>query len=87
MTEQVVTNELMYELLKRVHKDIYDLKIDMSGVKTEISNVRGAMVAMQSDIHNICFRLDRVETRLDRIENRVELRVLAEAQLKFDQTI
>lgn len=87
MAEPVVTNELMYELLKRVHKDTSDLKIDMSGVKTEITNLRGAMVAMQSDIHHIYFRLDRVENRLDRIENRLELRELAEAQSKFDHTL
>lgn len=46
--------------------------------------MRGTMVSMQQDIHNIYGILSRHEMRLDRIENRLELRELAEAQSRFE---
>jgi hypothetical protein len=46
--------------------------------------MRGVMVSMQQDVHQIYMRLDRVDQRLDRIDNRLELRELAEAQAKFE---
>jgi hypothetical protein len=42
--------------------------------------LRGHIVAIQSDIHNIYGILARHEERLDRIDRRLELRELAEAQ-------
>jgi hypothetical protein len=56
----------------------------MSGVKTELSNIRGTMVSVQMDLHNIYIGLDRSHQRLERIENRLELRELAEAQSRFE---
>jgi hypothetical protein len=42
--------------------------------------LRGHIVGIQSDIHNIYGILARHEERLDRIDRRLELRELAEAQ-------
>ncbi|KQS98212.1 MULTISPECIES: hypothetical protein [unclassified Rhizobium] len=82
MTE--ITNELMYELLKRVHADIAGLKEGQKEIRSELNAMRGTMISMQQDIHNIYGILARHETRLDRIENRLELRELAEAQSRFE---
>ena len=79
-----VTNELMYELLKRMHADISDVKLTQRELKSEMNAMRGTMISMQQDIHNIYGVLARHENRLDRIENRLELRELAEAQARFE---
>ncbi len=79
-----VTNDLMYELLKRTHHDISQLRQDVSEVKREINVIRGHMIGIQSDIHNIYGILARHDERLDRIERRLELRELAEPQRPYD---
>ena len=79
-----VTNELMYELLKRVHQRIDRVDTSLGEIKSEIQSMRGTMISMQQDIHNIYGVLARHENRLDRIENRLELRELAEAQARFE---
>ncbi|WP_337107054.1 hypothetical protein [Mesorhizobium salmacidum] len=48
-----VTNDLMFELLKRVHHEIGELRQDVSETKGELNVIRGHVVATQSDIHNI----------------------------------
>ena len=65
--------ELTYELLKRVHQrfDLMDHKIDE--LKSEMQAMRGNLVALLQDIHNIYGMLARHETRLERIERRLEL--------------
>ena len=82
MTE--VTNDLMYELMKRTHHEISELRQDVSEVKKELNVIRGHMIGIQTDIHNIYGILARHDERLDRIERRLELRELAEAQKPFD---
>ena len=68
-----VTNELMFEVLKRIQDrvDTTDNKVDE--LKAEMQAFRGHLVAMQQDIHNIYMTLDRHDTRLDRIERRLDL--------------
>ena len=79
-----VTNELMYELLKRVHHDTGELRMDVSEVMRELNVMRGHIVSIQGDIHNIYGILGRHDERLDRIEHRLDLRELAEPQRPFD---
>ena len=83
MTE--VTNDLVYELLKRIHTDVAGLKEGQREIRLELNAMRGTMISMQQDIHNMYGILARHEIRLDRIENRLELRELAEAQSRFEQ--
>ncbi len=71
MTE--ITNELMYEVLKAIQRDLHDVKLSVAEVKVELNAVRGHMISMQQDIHNIYAVLTRHESRLDRIERRLEL--------------
>ncbi|OHV66725.1 hypothetical protein LCM4577_28335 [Mesorhizobium sp. LCM 4577] len=78
------TNELMFELLKRIHHEIGELRQDVSEAKRELNVMRGHMVATQSDIHNIYGILGRQDERLERIERRLELRELAENQRPYE---
>ncbi len=79
-----VTSELMYELLKRVHADVTDIKLGQRELRAELNVMRGTLVSMHQDMHNIHTTLARHEARLDRIENRLELREFQEAQARFD---
>ncbi|AZO43672.1 hypothetical protein EJ076_22540 [Mesorhizobium sp. M7D.F.Ca.US.005.01.1.1] len=79
-----VTNELMFELLKRVHHEIGELRQDVSETKRELNVMRGHMVATQSDIHNVYGILARQDERLERIDRRLDLRELAETQRPYE---
>ncbi len=79
-----VTSEPMYELLKKVHQRFDRIDTSLLELRNEVQSMRGTMVSMQQDIHNIYGVLARHDQRLDRIENRLELRELAEAQSRFE---
>lgn len=79
-----VTNQLMYELLQRVHQQVSELRQDVAELKRELNVVRGHMIGIQSDIHNIYGILARHDERFDRIERRLEIRELSEVQPPFD---
>jgi hypothetical protein len=79
-----VTNGLMFELLKRVHHEIGELRQDVSETKRELNVMRGHMVATQSDIHNVYGILARQDERLERIDRRLDLRELAETQRPYE---
>ncbi|MDF2619447.1 MAG: hypothetical protein K0S00_2106 [Xanthobacteraceae bacterium] len=68
-----VTNELIYEVLKAIQRDVAETRHSVSEVKVELNAMRGHLIAMQQDIHNIYATLTRHEVRLDRIERRLEL--------------
>jgi predicted nucleic acid-binding Zn-ribbon protein len=68
-----VSNELIYEVLKKVQGDIGDLKVSVGDVRQELQAIRGHIVAVQQDINNIYVRMALTDTRLDRIEMRLDL--------------
>lgn len=74
------TNELMYELLKRMNHGFTEMRRDITEIKTELNVVRGHLIGIQTDIHNIYGMLARHDERLDRIERRLDLREFAEPQ-------
>jgi hypothetical protein len=80
------TSEFMYELLKKMQERFDKVDFALAELKSEVNNMRGTMVAMQGDLHNIYGILGRHDDRLDRIEERLELRELAEPQRPFDHT-
>ncbi|KAA0697540.1 hypothetical protein DTW90_19255 [Neorhizobium sp. P12A] len=82
MTE--VANELMYELMKKMHQRFDKIDFALGEIRNEMQSMRGTMISMQQDIHNIYGVLAHHDQRLDRIENRLELRELAEAQARFE---
>ena len=73
-----ITNELIYGPKRGMHHEISELRQDVSEIKAELNVIRGHLVAVQADIHNIYGILARHDERLDRIERRLELRELAE---------
>ena len=68
-----VTNELIFEALKKIQADTAALRFSNQEIRTELVAIRGHLLAMQQDIHNIYGRLDSHEARLERIERRLEL--------------
>jgi predicted nucleic acid-binding Zn-ribbon protein len=79
-----ITNELMFETLKKMHQRFDKLDLAVGEVKSEITAIRGYTYGIQGDITNIYAKLARHDIQLDRIENRLELRELAEAKAKFE---
>ncbi|WP_217577197.1 hypothetical protein [Mesorhizobium sp. GbtcB19] len=79
-----VTNELMYELLKKIHSRMDRLENGLGEVRHEIVAVRLQALGTQTDINNIYAITGRIDQRLERIEQRLELRELAEAQKPFE---
>ena len=80
-----VTQEFMCEFFKRIQAEISGLKHTQNEMRSELNSMRGILVSVNQDIHNIYSVLDRHDQRLERIENRLELRELAEAQARFEQ--
>ncbi|MEC5291735.1 hypothetical protein VSX64_13620 [Aurantimonas sp. C2-6-R+9] len=79
-----VTNELVYDLMKRFHERFDKLDHGLAEVKQELISIRGHFLSMQTDIHNMYGVLGRHDDRLERIERRVELCEMAEPQRPFD---
>lgn len=79
-----VTNDLMYETLKKMQADLSSVKVTVGEVRSEISSMRGYIYGIQGDVGKIYAKLARHDIQLDRIENRLELRELAEAKAKFE---
>ena len=78
-----VTKELMYELLKQIQSRLGGVEEGLREIRQELISVRGHVVSIQNDIHNIYGVLARHDERLDRIERRLELRELAETQAPY----
>jgi tetrahydromethanopterin S-methyltransferase subunit G len=68
-----VSSELIFEVLKQVQQrlDRVDHKIDE--LKTEMNALRGHMISLQQDTHNIYGVLGRQDSRFERIERRLEI--------------
>ena len=68
-----ITNELMYEVLKKIQADVAVVKADLSDVKSMQLRMREDFNRFEGDL----FRFERVEAgtqlRLDRIETRLNL--------------
>ena len=78
-----VSNELMYELLKKIHQRMDRLENGLGEVKHEIVAIRLQAMSTQTDINNVYSVTARIDDRLDRIERRLELHELAEAQKPY----
>jgi hypothetical protein len=72
-----VTNDLLYELLKRIHSDVSEIKFDLHELKRRMTGTEEALAGVNR-------RPDRHDDRLERIERRLELNELAEPQRPFD---
>ena len=68
-----VTNELIYEILKRIQDQLAVLAEGQRAIREELQALRGHQLAMQRDISNIYNRLDVFDARLQRVERRLDL--------------
>jgi hypothetical protein len=75
-----VTNELMYEVLKRVQSDLAEIKATQADHGRQFIRVREDINSLRGDIHGLHSDDLRRETiqaqmnaRLERIENRLNL--------------
>ena len=73
-----VTNELMYEVLKKLQSEMSQVKDGLGEVRQEIVALRLSQLAMNTDVSNMYGMLARQDGRLERIERRLELHELAE---------
>jgi hypothetical protein len=70
-----VTNELMYELLKNIQKDISDMRFEL---RTQGEDLRGVKGHMASMLHSVGTLVQSDVTRgtdLDHLRSRVERRL------------
>ncbi|MDR7147289.1 hypothetical protein [Rhizobium sp. BE258] len=79
-----VTQEFMYELLKKLSQRFDKVDHAISELRTDNMTLRNQLHVIQGDVNNLRATFGHVENRLDRIENRLELRELAEAQARFE---
>lgn len=70
---KVVSNELIYEVLKDVRENQYHTHRKISFIEDELKSHRAHAHAMQEDINNIQFKLRDIETELDRVRVRLGL--------------
>jgi DNA anti-recombination protein RmuC len=68
-----ISNELIYEVLKQVQQRLGRVDDKVDELKSEMNALRGHMISLQQDTHNIYGVLGRQDTRLERIERRLEL--------------
>ncbi|MDF1599806.1 hypothetical protein PZ895_08450 [Mesorhizobium sp. YIM 152430] len=78
------SNELMYELLKKIHHRMDKLENSLGEIKHEIVAVRPQALSTQTDINNIYSVNARIDQRLERIEHRLELREFAEPHAPYE---
>ena len=69
-----VTNELIFDILKKIQEDLAQIRSGQRSLSEELSAMRGHLVAIQKDIHNLYDIGHDNGKRLDRIEHRLELR-------------
>ncbi len=79
-----VTQELMHELLRRVHTRFDKIDNAISELRNDNLIICGQVHNLQGDVNGLRASIGHIEQRLDRIENRLELRELAEAQARFE---
>jgi archaellum component FlaC len=68
-----VTNELMYEVLKRVQERLDHIEDGVRDINGQLNAMRDHMSAQNKDVANIYNKLVGHEMRLERIERRLDL--------------
>jgi hypothetical protein len=68
-----VSNELIYELLKRVNQRVGRIEEDISDIKIRIGSLEEHVGAIVVSIAAMNHRLDRHDARFDLIEKRLGL--------------
>jgi uncharacterized protein involved in exopolysaccharide biosynthesis len=68
-----VSNELIYEVLKKLQNDGAAVNRKPDEIKSELQALRNHSIAVQQEIQNIYTILVRHDARLTRIERRLDI--------------
>jgi chromosome segregation ATPase len=68
-----ISSDLLLEILNKIQDRLGSIEHKVDQLKAEMQAMRGHIIAMQQDIHNIYSTLARHDMRLDRIERRLGL--------------
>ncbi len=68
-----VTNERIYEVLKRLQSDTAEVKAELREINVRLNGMQIHVIALQQDVQKIYTILGRHDARLDRIERRLNL--------------
>ncbi len=68
-----VALEGFQNLVDQLIADVGEVKSSIGDVKTELNALRGHMISLQQDVHNIYGILARHDSHLERIESRLEI--------------
>jgi hypothetical protein len=67
------SSDLMLEILKALQRDSGEVKASISDIKAELNAIRGHLISLQQDVHNMYGIMGRHDVHLERIERRLEL--------------
>ncbi len=68
-----VGSDLILEILKALQRDSGEVKSSIGDIKAELNAIRGHLISLQEDVHNVYGILGRHDLHLERIERRLEL--------------
>jgi hypothetical protein len=68
-----VSSDLMPEILKALQRDPIEVKSSIGEIKAELNAIRGHLISVEQDIHNVYGVMARHDMHLERIERRLEL--------------
>ena len=68
-----VSSDLILEILKALQRDSGEVKSSIGDIKAELNAIRGHLISLQQDVHNVYGILGRHDLHLERIERRLEL--------------
>jgi chromosome segregation ATPase len=68
-----VSSDLMLEILKALQQDSGEVKSNIGDIKAELNAIRGHLISLQQDVHNVYGIMGRHDVHLERIERRLEL--------------
>lgn len=78
-----VTNELLYELLKKIQSELSNQREGQRDLRADNLSIRNQLHIMQGDMNGIRAMLAQMDQRIDRIESRLDRRKFAGAGLPF----
>ena len=68
-----VTNELIYEVLKKMQDDIASIKLEIREMRGEMHSIRMHIHAVENDVNNLYALYGKLDQRLERVERRLDL--------------
>lgn len=71
--EHPTIGDLTYELLKKTHAELHELRLDMLDLKLRVTATEEHLGTLVMSNAGIGTRLDRIEERLSRVERRLDL--------------